>query len=187
MPRGVHDRAVRDVGEDLPRRLDAGDVGGIVQGREVGKLAEGGQGMVIDDDGLGELVPSVHHPVAHRLDVGEVRDLPDLGVHEGLDDQLDGHLVVGAVMLPLDLLPDPSRVVVDEGSAHGDALDDPLGKDLPFLPAVELVLQRRAPAVESQYIHEAFPFARGTPRRTAARPHSRQSGMALIGRTGPPR
>ena len=65
--------------KNLARGLDAGDVRRIVQGGKIGKLAEGGQGVIVDDHRLGEPVPAVHHPVAHGLDLGEVVMAPTSG------------------------------------------------------------------------------------------------------------
>ena len=153
----------RHVGEHLARGLDAGDVGRVVQGCQVGQLTEGRQRVLVNDHRLGELVSPVHHAVAHRLDVGEARDGPHVGVQQRLHDQLDCLLVVGAVVLPLDLLSDPPCVVADERPADGNAFDDTLRKDVALFPAIELILERRAAAVEGQNVHWMFPFIRGKP------------------------
>ena len=161
-----------NVGEHLARRFDAGDVGRIVQGREIGELAEGGERRVVDDDRLGEPVAPVHHTVAHRRDVREAGDRPDLGVQEGFHDQLDGVPVVGAVLLLLDLLSALLRIVVDERPADGHPLDDTGGEHVLLLPAIQLVLQGRAAAVQREDVHSRLLVMVNIRKNAAALPAS---------------
>jgi len=128
-----------------------------VQGSQIGKVAECGKRIVVDDDRLGELVPPVHHPVPHGLDLRQIADGADLGIQKSLHDQLDGLPMMRAIMLPLDFLPAFLRVVIDERASHGDPLDDARGEHFPFFPAVQLVLQGRASAVEGEDVHSKAP------------------------------
>ncbi len=80
------------------------------------------------------------------------RDGPVLRVGEHGQDQLQGDLVVRAVLLLLHLAL-ALGVVLDEAAADGHPLDDALGEDFPPVPAVELVFERGAAAVQCENIH----------------------------------
>ena len=107
-------------------RLDPGDVGRIVQRGERHQRSYRGDDVVVDERRLGEHLPTVHHPVAHRFDrLAEALAQPvDDGDHLG-----------------------QGRRVVD------DLLDDTAGKAFAGVGVDQLVLHRRAAGVQNEHPH----------------------------------
>ena len=74
--RGVEDRDLRHVGEELRRDLDALEVGRVVQRRQRDQVGDRGDHLVVDQHRLGEAVAAVDDAVARprrTLDVGQRR------------------------------------------------------------------------------------------------------------------
>ena len=132
--------------------LDADDVGGVVERGQGVALLNGGHDLVGDEDGPGELLSAVDHPVAHRVDLLHGADHAVSGVHQGVQHGLDG-LVVGGhghVGLLDSLL---ALGLVGELAVDADALTQALGQHLLRLRVEQLILQRGAAGVNYQNIH----------------------------------
>ena len=76
----------------------------------------------------------------------------DLGVEQGVDDELDGVLVVAALVVELDRLAAQAGLV-DVALADADALDDAGGQGLFLGVVVEAVFDGRTAAVQGQDLH----------------------------------
>jgi hypothetical protein len=152
VPGRVHDGDVRDVGQDVQGRFDAQDVRGIVEGRQTEQALEGLDRLRTDLDRLGELLAAVDDAVADGRDLLEVVEDADLGIEERVDDELDGLLVVGALVVELDGLAAQAGLV-DVALADADPLDDAGGQRFLLFVVVEAVLGGRTAAVEGQDDH----------------------------------
>ena len=156
VPGRVHDGAVGHAGQHLPGRLDAHDVGRVVQRREVGELAEGREGVVVDDaptSRTGRPRGPRGGPTA-LISRQVVDGAVDLGLQQGLHDELDGDLVVGAVVLDASCLPRSaccSGLCTSRRRSTRSTM--PRARTSVLVPPVELVLQRGAAAVERQDVH----------------------------------
>ena len=137
--------------------------GGLCSGARSDELAEGPQGVRVDAHGLREPVAAVDDPVTDRLDLRQVLDGAVDLVLQGVHEEAQGFLVRGAVVVDLHVRAGPLAVVVDERAADAHALDDAPGEDVAVVPPVELVLQRRAAAVEGQDIHVLRSTGSGQP------------------------
>ena len=78
---------------------------------------------------------------------------PTSGVGEGLDDELDGDLVVRALVLEL-VVRLALGLVRYAGAAEGDALDDARGEDVLVIPIVDLIFDGAGAAIEGEDYHE---------------------------------
>ncbi len=76
MEGGVEDGDAGDLGQQFLHRLDAGNVGRIVQGRQVSYPANGRQDFIVDTYRTGEPFAAVHHPVADGAQLMQVLDHP---------------------------------------------------------------------------------------------------------------
>ena len=99
MPGGVHHRAVSGVGQNISGGFDALDIGRIVQRGQIGYFLKGLQRFIVDNDRLVELVASLYDSMAYSLDVVHVLQNPVGRVEEGVDNQFNGRLVVGALLI----------------------------------------------------------------------------------------
>ena len=131
---------------------DADDVGGVVQGGQGVALLDGGHDLVGDEDGLGELLAAVDHTVTHRVDLLHGADHAVLGVHQGVQNGLDGlgvggHGHVGVLDGLL------AGGLIGELAVQADALTQTLGQDLLSVGVEQLVLQRGAAGVDDKNVH----------------------------------
>ena len=133
MKGGIEDGDVGDIRENRLRCLDPGDVGGIVERRQVRDLLDSLQHALVDPHGAGEFLATVHDPVADRGNLVDVLEDTDFGVEEGLGDQIHRHRMVRAVEF-LSVLLTAGNLVNDEGPADGDTLHQPLGDYLLLFP-----------------------------------------------------
>ena len=117
-----------------------------------GEFAEGFNDLVVDDDGLHELFAAVHDAVAHGGDPGEAVYDAVLLVGQRVDDQLDGVLMGGAILVHGHLLA-AGRLDVDERAAYADALDEAGGHRGLGLPVEKQIFHGRAAAVQTKYFH----------------------------------
>jgi len=69
MEGGVEHGDVRGVRQRGARGVDAGEVGGVVEGRERREGIEIGENLVIEDDRFGVALPTMHHAVPDEMDV----------------------------------------------------------------------------------------------------------------------
>ncbi len=68
-----------DAGHDLLAGLDAGDVGGVVEGGQGDALLQSGHYGVVDEHGAGELLAAMDHAVSDGVDLGHALDHAVLG------------------------------------------------------------------------------------------------------------
>ena len=122
----IEDADVRDALEDLLARLDAAEVRRHVQGPELDELLGLGHVRLVHERRVGEDLAAVQHAVADR--VNALRRVAELG-----DDVLQ-------------------RLRVVLRAAAADALDEALREPRLRLHVEELVLERRAPRVDNQYL-----------------------------------
>ena len=150
--RGVEHGDLRHAGHRRLARLDAHEVGGVVQRPEREALFDGGFARVVHDAGLGELNAAVEHTVAdgadlrHRLDNAVF--LAGQLFENGLDRFLVGgernvRFVNGLAVLGL----------VGQTAVDADALTKTFGEQRLVLHVDELILQRRAAGVDNQNLH----------------------------------
>ena len=149
---GVEHGDLRHTGHRRLARLDAHEVGGVVQRPEREALFDGGFARVVHDAGLGELNAAVENTVAdgadlrHRLDNAVF--LAGQLFENGLDRFLVGgernvRFVNGLAVLGL----------VGQTAVDADALTKTFGKQRLVLHVDELILQRRAAGVDNQNLH----------------------------------
>lgn len=151
---GVEDGHHGGVGHDLLAGLDAGDVGGVVEGGQGDALPDAVHDLAVDDDGVGELLAAVDHTVADGIDLGHVLDDAIVVVGQHLHDQLDGGLVVGHVAVGvIDVLAGGGVLDV---AVDADALAQALGQHFLGIGVEQLILQRRAACVDHQNFHGIF-------------------------------
>jgi hypothetical protein len=144
--RRVEHRDVGDAGEQLAGDVDAGEVGGVVQGGQRRESLDRGDDVGVDERGDGEVLAAHDHAVADRDDA-RVRQ-PRAELVEELEHRVQclamggerrtapgGHPVVGVPQL-CHLL--------------ADALDDPRGAALPTHRIDQLVLDRGRSAVQDE-------------------------------------
>ncbi len=92
MEGGIEDRHVRRPREAPARRLDAEEIGGIVQGGEGDQLADGGDHVVIDQGRCREEVAAVHHPMADDRHLRLLADDTVLGID--LENEVEPRLMI---------------------------------------------------------------------------------------------
>jgi hypothetical protein len=112
----VEDADLGDSGQERLAGLDALEVMGVMEGRELDALADRGLDLVRDQDGLGEVLAPVDDAVPDAVDLALLADDAVLGAEEEVQDHFDGH----AVIEDLADLPDPGpafRLVGDDGVA----------------------------------------------------------------------
>ena len=88
----------------------------------------------------------MHHAVTHGVDFLQVHDATILGVNEGIEDGLDGTLVVGETQVDV-LLAAVVKFQLDETVRQTDFLYTALGEGLVLLDLDEFVLGRAAAAI----------------------------------------
>ena len=149
--------------------VDAGDVGRVVEGGQGDALLQGLHDLVRDQDGAGEGLAAVDHPVTHRVDLLHGADDAVVLVHQGVQNGLDGlgvggHGHVDGVQHLLAL----HLGLVGELAVDADALAQALGQQGAGLGVQQLILQGRAASVDNQNVHVYrllfFWGLRGTPR-----------------------
>ena len=141
-------------------RLDAGDVGGVVQGGQGDALLQGGHHLVVDLHRGGEGLAAVDHPVAHRLDLLHGADYAVGGVHQGVQHGLDGLRMGGhGHVLGVDGL--LAGGLIGEFAVDADALAQALGQHRLGVGVQQLVLQGRAAGVDYQNFHVPHSFVPG--------------------------
>ena len=130
------------VAQDGPAGLDADDVGRIMQRRQGGAVLHRLHHLVGDEDGAGEALAAVDHPVTHRVDLLHGGDDAVVRVHQGGQHRLDGlgmggHGDVrrrhGGLALHLGL--------IGEFSVNADALAQAFGQQMAGFRVQQLILQ----------------------------------------------
>ena len=144
------------VGHDFLAGLDAGDVGGVVQGGQGDTLADALHDSAVDDDGVGELLAAVNDTVAHGVDLGHIFDDTVVVVGQDLHDQLDGGLVVGHVTVCVVHITAGGGVL--DVAVDADALAQALSQNVFGIGVQQLILQGRAACVDDQNFHCVVPL-----------------------------
>ena len=120
-----------------------------------GQRAQGLDGLddrAVDHHGLGETVASMHDPVAHPNYLGRVADRRWITpLSESLNDRSHPLPVVADLRLCFELL--ITQGVEVSGPFPTDPFDDAAREEVVCRPPVQLVLDRRAAAVNDQYRH----------------------------------
>ena len=151
MEGGVEHSHHGGVGHDFLAGLDAGDVGGVVEGSQRDALPDTLHNSAVNQHGVGELLAAVHHAVAHSVDLGHILDHTVVVVGQNLHDQLDGGLVVGHVAVSVvDVLVGGGMLDV---AVNADALAQALGQNFLGIRVQQLILQGRAACVDNQNFH----------------------------------
>jgi len=122
---GVEDADVRNIGQQLAGRFDAGDACRVVQRSQRRQLAQGIDDFVGDQGGIGELVTAVHGAMGHsdgRCQVGAV--LIEKTENGGQCSLVVVEQLVDVVFADL---ADQHFVINCAGGAGRDALHDALG------------------------------------------------------------
>ena len=123
--------------------LDAGDVGGVVQGGQGDALFQGGHYLIVDAHGAGEGLPAVDHPVTHRIDLTHGGNHAVVLVHQGIHNGLDGLRVGGhSHVHSVQHLLARQLGLVGELAVNADALTQALGQQFAGGGIQQLVLQR---------------------------------------------
>jgi len=68
MPRGVHNRAMRHIGQNLLRRFDTHDIRGVVKRPQIFNFVKGGHCRVVYDNALCKFHSAVQNAVSDCLD-----------------------------------------------------------------------------------------------------------------------
>ena len=135
--------------------LDAGDVGGVMQRCQGDAVLQSLHDLVGDQDRAGKGLAAVDHAVADSVDLRHGGDNAVLGVHQSVQNGLDGlgmsgHCHVdglqGLLALHLGLI---GELAVDT-----DALAEALGQQIAGLGVQELILQGRTACVNDKNIHD---------------------------------
>jgi hypothetical protein len=137
----VEDRDLRGPRQERLAGVDALEVVGVVQRRELDAFADGRLDLFGDHHGFGEILAAVDDAVPEAVDLALVADDAVLGMEEQGQDDLDGHAVVEDLADLADPVP-PGRLVGDDGVARADLLDDALGQEAFVVHADELELDR---------------------------------------------
>jgi hypothetical protein len=147
VPGGVQHRHVRNPGHELSGGLDSLNVGGIVQGRQIGEFLEGAQDLIIHNDRASEFLTAVDHAMPYRHNLGQAVQDAMFRMNEHLLDESDGVLMARAIPRHLHL--GPSRHLLKaEGAADLDSFDDASYEDFPLFPAIHHVLHGGASTVQ---------------------------------------
>ena len=154
MERGIEHGNHGDAGHNGLAGLDADDVGRVVQRSQRIALLNGGHDLIGDEDGLGELLATMHHAVAHSVDLLHGADHAVVGVHQSVQHSLNGlgmggHGHVNGVLLFLT----GDLGLVGELAVDADALAQALGQQVAGLGIQKLILQGRAASVDDENIH----------------------------------
>ena len=147
-----------NITHDILAGFDAGNVGGVMQGRKGDAFLNGGHDAVIDKHGVGKLLAAMNHTVADCVDFLHGGNNAVLLAGQLLNDsgnrlRVGGH---GKVFVE-DALAANQRAVL-EVAVDTDALAKALGHDLLSLHVNQLILERGTAGVDNQNFHVSFPF-----------------------------
>ena len=152
MEGGVEDDDVRLSGKDVHDGLESLKVGGIVKRREGDDLFDALDDFRRDEHRLGEFFAAVDYTVARRVKLVEILEHAELRIDEDVEDVFDGRRVVGERNFARHRV-HTGLGVLDARAFDTDTLDEPLRKDLFAVHFDELILQRRAAAIENKNFH----------------------------------
>ncbi len=150
--RGVENGNMRHVRQVGQAGFDPGNVRRIVQRRQVLYFLDGVEDLIVDHHRAGEFFAAVHDPVPDSGDVIHAVNDAGLFFNQGLQDQVDGDLMVRAFILFSVGFP-AGDFVNDKRIADRDSFNHPLGDNFLFLPVVKLVLDGRTSTIQCKNIH----------------------------------
>ena len=150
MERGVEDRYLRHVGPCLAHRLDPEQRRRVVQRGQRTELLDRGDHVVVDDDRVGELLATMHDPVA---DAAGLLRRPAAGWPRR-GSPCDRRVVVALVEVPF-LARSAAASDVQSRLLGADALDDAGHRAIAAVGVDEHELERRAARVEDEDVAAA--------------------------------
>ena len=121
MESGVEDAHLRQARHQLLHSVHALQVGGIVQGSQVGALLKLLQHLVGQDDALVELLAAMHHAVAYGVNLLQVFDDANLRIGQKREDKLNALGMLRDVVHNLALL-SIGQLHLHEGTVQTDTL-----------------------------------------------------------------
>lgn len=148
----VKDGDLGQIGENFDHGLDTRQVGRIMEGGQRNNLFNALHDIDVDLDRRGEPISAVNDPVPGS---GEFIETPDDAMslmEKVFKDKLDGLFVVGDRHVGDDRI-HASLLMLDSGTVDADPFHQPLGEDRFVGHVEELVLERRAAAVENENFH----------------------------------
>jgi hypothetical protein len=152
VPGGIHDRAVGYLRQDRSRCGNALNIRRVVKRREILDLTKRLDNSVIHDDRFLELLTTVDDAVSHRFDLVHRRNRAVIRTQQRIHDQLNRFRMVGAFVIDLEFIA-AGNFVQDPRSCLGHALHDAVGQNVPLIPVVKLIFNRRTTAVERENNH----------------------------------
>ena len=151
MESGIEHGHVGRARHDLLARLDAHEVGGVMQRTQRDIGADGVLDLLVDKHAGGERLAAVEHAMAHRADFVHMLDRALLRVGQGLDHEGAGLGVVLDGLLKDDLL--AVDLLGELAALDADALHQALGHELFAVHVHQLVFQRGRTRVDDQNFH----------------------------------
>ena len=139
MKGSVEDGHLGNLGQKLTGRLDSGQVGRIVQRRQLDIGFDGGDDRFVDLDGITETLPAMHDTMADSLNLVGSRHDAFFRVHQACSDLLHGYGMVGKDRFQPDFT--LGGGLLQETSALANALDQALAKTLPPGHQKNLILE----------------------------------------------
>jgi hypothetical protein len=136
---GVEHGHLRELGPGGPDRLDALQVGRVLQRRQRGGRPDRGDHLVVDQDRGAEPVAPVHHPVARAEQDAAREDVQDRGDDGGPAAVRQGYFLV------------PRMAQMQHGLGGADFLGEAIPPALAGVGGDQGELHRRAARVEDQY------------------------------------
>ena len=122
---GYHGRA----GHQLLAGCHADQVGGVVQRRQVRNIFDRLDDFVIDHDRRSEGFAAVDDAVADRADLVEGLDHAGLVIHQGVDDQADGYVMIRNSGIGRLLARAVFDIFISDGTVDADSLAEALGQE----------------------------------------------------------
>lgn len=138
-------------GHCLLAGANAGDVCGVMQGREGDAVLQRFHDILIDDDRPGECFACVHHAVADGIDLIHTGNHAVMLIRQKSQHLLHCRAVIGEGHIGIiNIL---IRGCMLDMSANPDSLTQTLGKHLAGIGIHQLILQGRATCINNQYFH----------------------------------
>ena len=147
---GIKHGNLGGVGHHRLAGTNAHQVGRIVEGSQRNAVLNGLDALIVDDAGVGELHAAMEHPMANGIDLIHGLDNALNGVHQDLQDRLNGLGMGGHGDVLDDLL---IAHLVGQAAVNVDPLAQALGGHITGLRVHKLILQGRASGIDNQNVH----------------------------------
>jgi len=151
---GIKYNYLGSVGHYSTAALDTHDVSGGVKGSEVYAKSELVKNLGSDKAAFKEVRTAVDNSVTDSLDLGNVLNATDLGVGEGINNDLHCNGVVGHGSYVNDLL--ITDLVLDKRALRSDSFANTLAAYVAGGSINKLILERRTTCVYYEYVHFLF-------------------------------